>query len=231
MPLASQPGHALELDFDYVLAHYLCRRDDSRPFFFVQIGAFDGAIHDRLHEHVRKGRWHGVLVEPQPRFFARLVENYQDLDGLTFVNASIDGERGQRKLYTVQDQCGEPIDSLGGLASFSHERLLDWQRKDGHRVPGSRIGSVPVTCVTFDDVLGDADYVDLVHIDVEGYDLELLKLFDFARFPPPIVRFEHGHLSQSDWDGAVELLAVHGYRVLREEYDTTAYSSSIALRS
>jgi hypothetical protein len=31
-PLASEPEYALELDFDYVLAHYLERRVDARPF-------------------------------------------------------------------------------------------------------------------------------------------------------------------------------------------------------
>jgi len=67
--------------------------------------------------------------------------------------------------------------------------------------------------------------LDLLLIDTEGYDLELLELFDFERFRPDIVRFEHVHLSRADWDEAVELLARRGYRVLREEYDTTAYLS------
>jgi FkbM family methyltransferase len=224
-PLASEPEFALEVDFEYVLAHYLRRRDNPGPFFFVQVGAFDGVTHDRLHAHVRDGGWQGVLVEPQPRLFAKLVENYSDLQGLTFVNAAIDRESGSRALYGVQDERGDPIDALAGLASFSQQRLLDWQRQDGHRVEaGSQIGSVDVTCLAFEELLADTDYIDLLHIDVEGHDLELLKLFDFDRFTPPIVRFEHVHLSRSEWDEAVRLLARRGYRVLREEYDTTAYS-------
>jgi FkbM family methyltransferase len=223
-PLAADPAHSLELDFEYVLAHYLARRHDPRPFFFVQVGAFDGTTHDRLHEHVREKGWHGVLVEPQPSAFARLEESYEGVDSLTLVNAAVDRERGSRALHIVQDAHGEPIDSLRGLASFDRERLVEWLRKDGPRNPrAGRIGSEPVSCVTFEDVLADTAYVDLLHIDVEGYDLELLKLFDFARFAPPIVRFEHVHLSRADWDEAVRLLARHGYRTVREEYDTTAY--------
>ena len=80
-----------------------------------------------------------------------------------------------------------------------------------------------MTCVTFDELLAGVDDVDLLHLDVEGYELELLRLFDFARFAPAIVRFEHAHLMRSDWNEAVRLLAGHGYRMLREEYDTTAY--------
>ena len=223
-PLVSEPGYALELDFDYVLAHYLERRIDTRPFFFVQIGAFDGMTHDPLHEHVRDGHWHGVLIEPQPRYFHRLLESYGRTDGLSYMNAAIDGERGSRTLYRVESANGEPIDGLAHLASFSREHLLDWQQRDGHRVESDiRIGGTPVRCLTFDDLLADVDYVDLLHIDAEGYDVELLKLFDFDRFAPEIVRFEHAHLSLGDWDAAVRLLARYGYRTVREEYDTTAY--------
>ena len=226
-PLASERGYTLDIDFDYVLAHYLGRRIDTRPFFFVQIGAFDGTTHDRLHENVRKGRWHGVLVEPQPRYFQRLLESYEKTDGLSFVNAAVDGERGVRTLYGVESAHGEPIDDLGHLASFSREHLLDWQRRDGHHDEADiRIGGTSVPCLTFDDLLADVDYVDLLHIDAEGYDLELLKLFDFDRFAPEIVRFEHAHLSRGDWDEAVRLLVRHGYRTIREEYDTTAYRST-----
>jgi FkbM family methyltransferase len=223
-PLASDPGYALELDFDFVLADYLGRREDARPFFFVQVGAFDGVTHDRLFEHVREGGWHGVLAEPQPRYFERLVQNYKGLEGLTFIKAAVDRERGSRELYCYQDERGEPIDSVAGLASFSRERLLDWQQRMGDRAPvGMRIGSAPVTCITFEDMLAEVDYLDLIHIDAESYDLELLKVLDFERFAPAIVRFEHVHLSREDWDEAVKILAGYGYRVLREEYDTTAY--------
>jgi FkbM family methyltransferase len=223
-PLASEPGFALELDFEYVLADYLRRRSDERPLFFVQIGAFDGVTHDRLHKHVHEGAWHGVLVEPQPQYFARLRRNYAGLDGLTFVNAAVDREPGSRQLYSYEDEHGKTIDSVASLASFSRERLVDGQRRMGRKAPtGMRIVGVPVACVTFEALLADTDHVDLLHIDAESYDLEVLRLFDFARFSPSIVRFEHVHLSRADWDTAVKILADHGYRVLREEHDTTAY--------
>ncbi len=223
-PVASDSEFAIALDFEYVLAHYLRRRTLARPFFFVQVGAFDGVSSDPLHAHVLGGGWQGVLVEPQLVYFERLVENYAGIEGLQFVNAAVDRQAGVRPLYQVQDERGKPIDSHAGLASFSQDRLLEWQSRDGDRAPaGYRIGSIPVQCVTFDELLAGIDYVDLLHLDVEGYELELLKLFDFNRFAPPIVRFEHVHLDRSDWDEAVRLLAGHEYRALSEEFDTTAY--------
>jgi FkbM family methyltransferase len=223
-PLASEHGYALDIDFEYVLAHYLEHRSDARQFFFVQVGAFDGITHDRLHWHVLERGWHGIVVEPQPRYFEKLLENYERADGLTFVNAAVDRERGSRTLYGVASVNGEPIDRFGHLASFSRAHLLDWLRRDGHRSGSDlRITGSPVRCLTFDDVLSEVDDIDLLYIDAEGYDVELLKLFDFGRLAPAIVRFEHVHLSRNDWNAAVRLLARHGYRTVREEYDTTAY--------
>ncbi len=224
-PAASDPQFALSIDFDYVLAHYLALRDDPRPFLFLQIGAYDGIFSDPIHEHVRDRGWHGILVEPQPPHFGTLVENYAGLDGLTFVNAAISDRPGRRTMYVIADETGAPIESLGDLATFNEERLAAALRgKAGGRYPGSRVGSIEVECTTFANILVDVSYLDLLLIDVEGYDLELLKLFDFDRLSPPIVRFEHRHLSAGDLDTAVRLLAHHGYRVVREAYDTTAYS-------
>ena len=141
-PLASESRFALQIDFDYVIAHYLSRRADPRPFYFVQVGAFDGVTNDRLHAHVREGGWRGVLVEPQSRPFARLVENYGDLDGLTFVNAAVDREKGSRALYVVQDECGEPIEALApsarspsGACKIGSSRMECVRRRTAASVP------------------------------------------------------------------------------------------------
>jgi hypothetical protein len=126
-------------------------------------------------------------------------------------------------MFVIQDRTGAPIESLGGLASFREDPLCAFHARMASEYPGSSVGSIEVACTTFDDVLAGTSYLDLLQIDVEGYDLELLKLFDFRRMKPPIVRFEQRHLSVNEWDEAFLLLAQHGYRMVREEYDTTAY--------
>jgi FkbM family methyltransferase len=222
-PRADDPTNAIDFDFDYVLAHYLAGRDDSTPLTFLQVGAFDGVADDPVNVHVRRRGWHGILVEPQPAAFERLVANYSHAPGLTFVNAAIAPEQGTRPLYVIRDEAGELVETLGGIASFHRAHLERFMRTDGPRYPGVQIGSLEVRCTTFEDVLSGVPQLDLLLIDTEGYDVELLELFDFDRFRPAIVRFEHAHLSRARWDEAVQLLARHGYRTLREEYDTTAY--------
>jgi FkbM family methyltransferase len=223
-PVRDDPQLALTVDFEYVVAHYLASRVDPRPFHFLQIGAYDGVAGDPIQAHVHQRGWHGILVEPQPSHFRRLVENYEGVDGLIFINAAVSDRTGTKALYVVADGTGASIDSLGDYSTFRRELLERALRGGvGIQYPGSQIGSIEVACTTFTDVLGEVSYLDLLQIDVEGYDLELLKLFDFDRITPPIVRYEHRLLSAREMDEAVELLAGYGYRMVREKYDTTGY--------
>jgi hypothetical protein len=48
-------------------------------------------------------------------------------------------------------------------------------------------------------------------IDTEGHDWEILRAFDFTRFHPALVMFEHQHLSANDKAAAYALLKTQGY--------------------
>ena len=57
-----------------------------------------------------------------------------------------------------------------------------------------------------DDTLLDRHHVkkiDLLQIDVEGYDYELLKSFNFERIKPQLIRYEHRHLKLAAGGGYV----------------------------
>jgi FkbM family methyltransferase len=218
---SADPRFALPIDFEYVLAHYLASRNDPRPFFFLQVGANDGVVDDPIHEHVRRDKWRGILIEPQEASYRRLTANYAGIEGLTFVNAAVSEHGEVRRLHVIQDAAGVPIDSLRATASFREDPVRHLHQKLG--IPDSQIGSVEVNCVTFGDVMADVPYLDLLQIDVEGYDLEVLKLFAFHEVKPPLVHFEHRHLVAGELDEAFQLLARHGYRMVSAEYDTTAY--------
>jgi FkbM family methyltransferase len=220
-PPRDDPQFALTVGFDFVVAHYLAARHDPRPFFFLQVGASDGIDDDPLRAYIRLHNWHGILIEPQAVAFERLTANYAGVDGLIFVKAAISERAGSRALHMILDEKGALLDSLNVTASFREEPLRAQLSKLS--IPGASIGSVDVRCTTLAEVLADVTYLDLLQIDVEGFDLEVLKLFDFDDMKPPIVHFEHRHLSAPEIDEAFVFLAQHGYRMVREKYDTTAY--------
>lgn len=188
----------------------------------MQIGAFDGRRYDPLFAWIQAYRWRGLLVEPQPRFFSELVENYRGVDGLDFRRIAVGVRNETRPFYTVADKPGVSHDA-GMIASFDRETLLSHRKY----IPelDSLLRSEEIECVALNDLLAEvsADHIDLLQIDVEGYDHELIRILDLKRFAPSIVRFEHLHLTRDQHEASVGRLIAHGYRVCLEENDTLAY--------
>jgi hypothetical protein len=86
----SKIRHPVERPYIDALDFILKDRIKENPdFFFLQIGANDGHTDDPIVGLVKKYHLRGLLVEPQPATFKRLVKNYQGEDQLMFENALI----------------------------------------------------------------------------------------------------------------------------------------------
>jgi FkbM family methyltransferase len=218
-PLIERPQLELRIDLDYVLARRMLEGGD---FYFVQIGAFDGRRYDPIYEWVRAFGWHGLLIEPQPHFFAELKKNYAGVAGLEFRQIAVGTTRERRPFYWVEIEEGVTRDA-GMIASFDRETLL----KHRQFIPGldALIRSEEIECEPLNEVLAalPSERIDLLQIDVEGYDYELIRILDLDRFTPSIIRFEHQHLAPERHDACVAKLLDHGYLVSLEEHDTLAY--------
>jgi len=187
---------------------------EAHDFFVLQIGACDGVTADPIHEWIKKFGWQGILVEPQRKAFERLRVNYRDCDNLSFENVAIAEQDGLQPLYTVKEERIEE-DWQRGIASFLPKPDLEKQ---------DMVTKEMVHCVTFDTLLNrhQVKRIDLLQIDVEGYDYNLLKLFDFERMKPRLIRYEHALLRLSDRSSCRKLLRQNGYEILGMEFDTGA---------
>ena len=64
--------------------------------------------------------------------------------------------------------------------------------------------------------------IDLLQIDTEGYDYEILKMVFSTKIRPHIINFEFVHLTPSDQNQSLSLLAKNGYKFINAEKDTLA---------
>jgi FkbM family methyltransferase len=226
-PLLARPGSELKLHLDYAVALRLTATDD---FYFVQIGACDGRMDDPLYGWVNAYGLRGLLVEPQPGLYSQLLETYRDAKGLEFRQVAVGERQEKRTLYTVAAGPGVPR-WAAMLASFERDVLLSHREflPEIHEL----LQEEEVQSVTLNDLLAEAptDHIDLLQIDVEGYDAELIRILDLERFRPSIVRFEHEHLSRTQHEESVARLVEHGYLVGLEEHDTLAYRPEEELRA
>ena len=209
----------LSLDLDMVLSHYRIEHSSVR---YLQVGAFDGVSNDPIYPLITRHALEGVVLEPQRDAFERLKANYACFPQVRLVNAAIAGYDGCADLFRVRSDSLGP-EWLHQIASFDRKILMS----SAHMVPGleSMIEIEQVRCVTFETLFKETevDHVDLLQVDAEGFDAEILRLFDIPARKPAIIRFEHSHLSVSDHQTSIGLLVSQGYRVAATGSDTLAY--------
>lgn len=210
------------MSLDFAAAHLAGHR--GADVTVLQVGAFDGLTNDPVLDAPRRYGWRGVLVEPQPAPFADLQALHTGDPRIQVVNAAISDRDGTRALFTL-----DPVEDLPSwaqqISSFRREHLEGQQQWLPDGVVAERLTALEVETLTFDTLLertGTAT-VDVLQIDTEGYDWEVLRLFDLPAREPAIVHYEHVHLGEPDRARALELLWANGYRTARCGPDTLGY--------
>lgn len=198
--------------------------------YFVQVGSNDGAQNDPIHRLILDNPgWRGIFIEPVPFLFEKLKANYraeQELHArFVFENVAIAEKAGEAAFYCVSEDAKK---ALGERLPFWYDQLGSFDRQhivkhlDGLLEPF--IVELQLPCLPIGEVLTrqGIERVDLLHIDTEGYDYNVLKQFDFARYQPRVVLYEHKHLGRERRTAAAQLMQAAGYRLHPRIDDTLA---------
>lgn len=181
---------------------------------FVQVGANDGVHADHIFPFVRSGKWTGVLVEPAPIPFRRLVDNYRGVHGLQFAQVAISPSRGKLPFYYVEGD--------DGLSSFSLDTILSHAPKYDDLRGMIRTLDVPTT--TLDALCDDygINQPAVVAVDTEGTDDLVLQTFSIETRRPALVLFEHCHLPADRSAALRDRLIAADYRLIHDRHDALA---------
>lgn len=163
----------------------------------IQIGAFDGDLHDPLQGKILSTARTAILIEPQPRVAAALKERYRENSRIRVLEAAVAAQDGTAILYSDSD--------FSSKASLEIQHLDRFGKACEFQTTVRTIS--PQTLVTF----ADGCVPDLLQIDIEGMDWKILRLFLDAGIRPPIINFEHLHLDQSQRDESRSRIKQEGY--------------------
>lgn len=217
-------------DIFSLLVKDLLEREGRGFFFFVQIGAHDGVTGDVLHPFVVEHHLRGLLVEPQPKIFQKLIRNYAAEPQLDFEQAAIceavfiDGGAGDAwpKSATLHAFKSEDLpEHATMLASFDRQAVA----KNWHGYQGE-IEELTVPALTFSELLqkhGGIKRISLLQIDTEGCDFEILKMMAAGTVRPQLIRFESAFLRAHEWPELCTLLTRSGYQFTTTGIDTVAW--------
>jgi len=193
---------------------------------FLQIGACDGIIYDPLHKFIKRDRWKGVMLEPQPQMIHQyLMPLYRSNRGIKIVNAGLDWADGIRILYTIAPSTER---WATGLATFNRGVLVEklWNgslkrhfRREGIAMPVNPDDGIKecevktVSPGTIREMFG-GNSVDILAIDTEGFDYEIIKMLIPACFTPGMIIYEEVNLTSYDSTGCRNYLNSQGYRLI-----------------
>ena len=183
---------------------------------FVKVGANDGVTGDPCSDILLSGTtWRGLLIEPVPYCFERLKRNFHDTGRFALERVAIGAQGGAASFYYVDAEAARMLRDLplyfDQLGSFNKAHIL--KHLDARLQPfivESEVAVAPLSEVIERNGLTE---IDLLHVDCEGYDLEVLRTLDFERHSPSLIFIEHKHLTESDRAAMLALLAGEGFRV------------------
>jgi FkbM family methyltransferase len=203
--------------FDEILK---ARKQQKEDFFFVQVGANDGVRFDRLYFFVTQNHCKGLVIEPLADMFEKLVRNYKDYPDIVPVNTALHPTAETCTLYRVDPARQNELPHwAAGIASF------DPNHHKKSNIPEDCIIQEEVKCTSLMALLESRNIhdIDLLQVDTEGFDAEIIRMIDFARISPAIIKYERAHLSAEDQVSTENVLRSHGYKIFHEGSDTIAF--------
>jgi len=217
-------------------------KENKKTFSVIQIGANDGFSGDPISMFIKKDKWKGVLVEPQKYVYDNfLTKVYKKNKGVHTICAAIGSKSETQKLYKIGFS---NMRWATGLASFQKD-TIEKAFDDGYiqeccekyniQMPvdlNERIVSQDVTIISPDDLIKkyNIESIDLLQIDTEGYDFEVIKMFDIPKLSPKAIVFEHKHLKQRDTEACYSHLKEYNYKLKKIGSDTVAVKNPSSSR-
>jgi FkbM family methyltransferase len=142
--------------------------------FYVDVGCYDPISHSNTFSLYKKG-WRGINIDANRKAIEKFQEmRHQD----TNVHAAIADVRERKTFYEFES---------ASVSSFDEEHVAKWKERD-HVVDKYELETVPLTDV-LDEHEAPRDF-DLLDVDVEGFDLRVLKSLDFTRYRPKLILVE-----------------------------------------
>ena len=176
-------------DLDRKLRKYL----DGRGGFFIEAGANDGLSQSNTYWYERFRGWRGLLVEGVPELAAAARRNRPRA---TVVNAALVGDASVKEVTMRTANLMSIVKGARGSEEADEQHL-----RAGVAVqPGTEVREIRVPARTLGSILDEigAPVVDLFSLDVEGYELEVLKGLDLARHRPRYILVETVQVDQVD---------------------------------
>lgn len=153
---------------------------------FIEAGAFNGIAQSNTYYFEAIRKWRGLLIEPTPELYTRCIKNRPTAK---VINAALVGPDWSEPTIEL---------SYAGLMSIANDKmknpLYSKERvKEGLRVQKIDEGyKFDARAITLSDAIDESGLpeIDLLSLDVEGFESEALKGLNLERHSPKFMCIE-----------------------------------------
>ena len=186
---------------------------------FVQVGAHDGEMHDPLRKFILADNWKGLLIEPQKEMIDKCRHNYKNISNLIFINCAVHPYKTNIDLFKANDAKDY---SHTGWASVLPDRFASTQYENNYTVENVKARHLM-------DIIADNKLtsIDILQIDTEGFDAEVIKMFDFIKFRPLLIQYEHIHFTVLEREAIDNKFDLLGYYSIIKKNDVIVIRKNI----
>jgi FkbM family methyltransferase len=180
---------------DMIAYLYLKEKKDG---FYVDIGANDGISCSNTYALEKMG-WKGACIEPQPDIFKKL-RHFRECDCYNTALSSLSGDI----MEFIK------VKNFNELSGFS-----EWMTEENKKAinESGDVERINITTKTFDDIMKNypgIKTIDFMSLDVEGYELNILKSIDFQAYNFRFITVEENEHG----DEITALMSKNGYKYL-----------------
>jgi len=184
----------------FLTQYFALTRKSPKPRYYVEIGAYDGVGYSNTKMLQEKG-WHGVLIEPNPTLFNRLLASRADDSTGCYEVACVSSPA----IESVQFKIYPAVPYMSGINPLP-EKVLPEHRVLRHTYDEQ---VVTVKAMTLNAVLesyfeGTPQPIDFISLDTEGTEKAVMKGLDFDVWQPRLVCVENNDPRNADLDSVMQ---------------------------
>ncbi|MEF2230470.1 MAG: FkbM family methyltransferase [Pseudodesulfovibrio sp.] len=169
-------------DLDRKLEKYIGRKDG----FFIECGANNGYFQSNTFYYEYQLGWKGILVEAIPELAA--VCAYQRLNARVYNCGLVSTEYPDDRITLRFAGLKSLVSGCKGGGEAEDKWVSSGVHNEG--LPGTYEVSVPARTLTSILDVERPEHIDLFSLDVEGYELEVLRGLDLERYRPEYILVE-----------------------------------------